>query len=77
MTMHAAISQFLRYLRAERNVSPHTLDAYASDLAAFAAFLAEEEIEWQATDRPILRRYVVRLQAAGVGLHRPSCTLPK
>jgi len=35
-----AAGTFLEYLRVERNVSPATLRAYASDLAQFAAFLA-------------------------------------
>lgn len=61
--MDSTVTQFLRYLRAERNVSPHTLDAYASDLAGFAAFLQEHDVAWQSVDRHLLRRYVVQLQA--------------
>lgn len=35
------IDQFLSYMRAERGASAQTLRAYASDLAQFAAYLAE------------------------------------
>jgi integrase/recombinase XerC len=63
--MDHAITQFLRYLRAERNVSPHTLNAYQSDLTLFAEFLASIGAAWQAVDRATLRRYVVSLQAEG------------
>ena len=34
------IDAFLTYLRVERGASVHTIDAYRSDLAGFAAFLA-------------------------------------
>lgn len=37
--MDQAIQDFERYLRVERNVSPHTLRGYLSDLAAFRAYL--------------------------------------
>jgi len=63
--MDHAITQFLRYLRAERNVSPHTLNAYQSDLTLFGEFLAIIGEAWQAVDRATLRRYVVSLQADG------------
>jgi integrase/recombinase XerC len=63
--MDHAITQFLRYLRAERNVSPHTLNAYQSDLTLFGEFLASIGAAWQAVDRNTLRRYVVSLQAEG------------
>ena len=37
--MEKAIKDFLRYLSAERNVSPHTLRNYFSDLTQFEGFL--------------------------------------
>ncbi|HEY1012059.1 MAG TPA: site-specific integrase, partial [Herpetosiphonaceae bacterium] len=63
--MDAAITSFLRYLGAERNLSAHTLDAYRSDLAQFAGFVAAEALDWQAAGRQDVRRFVVFLQASG------------
>src|SRR5512141_3336763 len=40
--MNGAIARFAGYLATERNVSSHTLDAYASDLAQFAEFVHRE-----------------------------------
>ena len=37
----AAVADWWRWLAEERRTSPHTLDAYGRDLAAFLAFLAE------------------------------------
>jgi integrase/recombinase XerC len=38
--LSAAVEDWQRWLRHERRASPHTLDAYRRDLAAFLAFLA-------------------------------------
>ena len=39
--LRVAIRQWLGWLANERRASPHTLDAYSRDLAAFVDFLAE------------------------------------
>jgi integrase/recombinase XerC len=41
--MKEEIEQFCRYLETERNVSVHTVSAYRSDLAQFAAFLSGQQ----------------------------------
>ncbi len=37
--MHQLIDKFLKFLRIEKNASPHTLQAYTSDLKEFHKFL--------------------------------------
>jgi integrase/recombinase XerC len=53
------IESFLRTLRAERNASPHTLRAYASDLGRFAAFLGEGDES--KVDHVAIRRFLSHL----------------
>jgi integrase/recombinase XerC len=49
------LERFTTHLSVERNVSPHTLDAYRRDLAGFRAFL-RDELHWQEQDAALLRR---------------------
>jgi integrase/recombinase XerC len=58
------ISVFCQYLDAERNVSPHTLAAYRSDLEQLAAFIIREKGETASlsdVDHLLLRRYLALL----------------
>ena len=41
MTLDDAIERFRAHLAHERGLSPRTVEAYASDLSALAAFLAK------------------------------------
>jgi len=62
--MHGDIDAFTRYLATERNVSPHTLDAYASDLAHFAEFVRRErgeEAGVETVDHILIRRWLALL----------------
>jgi integrase/recombinase XerC len=62
--MHEEIDAFTRYLATERNVSPHTLAAYASDLAQFMEFVRRErgaDTGVEIVDHLLIRRYLALL----------------
>jgi integrase/recombinase XerC len=62
--MKLGIRDFLDYLEAERNVSPHTLKAYRTDLELFLAFVRREqgaEPDTDAVSHLMVRRYLASL----------------
>lgn len=60
------IQQFIHYLSAEKNASPHTCRCYQRDLKEFENFLKSHEAdllvsgkpEWEKVDRIIIRKYL-------------------
>ena len=57
--LRAAADHFLASLKAERDVSPHTLNAYRSDLEQFTEWSARGHLsDIRKLDRRHLRRYV-------------------
>lgn len=59
LSIAAATEAFVRSLRAERDLSPHTIAAYRSDLAGFAAWAGRARVDALAgIDRRLLRRYL-------------------
>jgi len=61
-SIDAVAEQFLRSVRAERDLSINTLDAYASDLDQFGQWAARGNVTTvDAIDRKLLRRYVAYL----------------
>ncbi|MFN7942632.1 MAG: tyrosine recombinase XerC [Thermoanaerobaculia bacterium] len=71
--MRALIADYLEHLEGERNLSPHTLRAYGSDLERFAAFLAlflgveERQLAVEAIDPAAVRAFLAALARAGAG----------
>jgi site-specific recombinase XerD len=63
--MDELLETYVRYLIAEKNLSPFTLRNYRSDLLHFAAFLAEEGSDVLTADRMMARRYLGVLRERG------------
>ncbi len=55
---------FLEHLRVERNLSPRTIAAYASDISGFCAWAEREGIHILDADHRRLRRYLAELDRA-------------
>jgi tyrosine recombinase XerC len=65
--MEELLEAYLRYLLAEKNLSPYTLRNYRSDLLGFARYLQEDEgIAPLELNRQSFRRYLGHLKNAGV-----------
>lgn len=58
------MDQFIAHLRIERNLSPRSVSAYGSDLAAFLDWAARSEIHVLDVDHRALRRYLAELDKA-------------
>ena len=60
--MHRYIREYIKYIKLERRYSPHTVDAYQSDLAQFEVFLKEyfksDQANWSLVKRQTLRDYL-------------------
>ncbi len=56
----SAIDSFLRYLRTVRNVSPHTLRAYATDLSSLNQFL-DKDLPLREISKREIRRFLADL----------------
>lgn len=65
-----AVLRFVRYLRAERNASEHTVAGYVQDIGQFAAFVWPSEgsgppFEWRAAGRDQARSFLAAFHRSG------------
>ena len=69
MTFTEAVEQFHQHLKYERNVSPHTLRNYESDLEQFRQFLfgveKRDDFPVERIDRLTIREWMAGLHSAG------------
>jgi integrase/recombinase XerD len=62
------IDQYLNYLVVEKGLAATTIDAYASDLAAYAAFLRRQQVTTiEQTDVAVILKYVIQMRKKGLG----------
>jgi len=59
------LSRYLRHLKVERRLSPHTLKAYERDLGSFSAFCERESLELEALDSYLIRRFAAECYRKG------------
>jgi integrase/recombinase XerC len=65
--MQAALDAYLQHLRSERQMSPHTLEAYQRDLLKLLALCEKQGISsWATLDVRQLRSFVARLHQQGL-----------
>jgi integrase/recombinase XerD len=60
----ALVDRFLEHLRVERNASPHTVRAYATDLARFLEWCDREGADPLGLTPPAMRRYLAEMDRA-------------
>lgn len=63
-TSEALADEFVTHLRVERNLSPNTVRAYATDLSSFLAWAERESVHVLDADHRRLRRYLAELDRA-------------
>ncbi len=59
--MNKELSEFLSYLRHERNASAHTVSSYGRDLRQLALYLAETGVRWNKAGNVVLRGFLATL----------------
>ena len=61
------VSQFVDYMRYERNMSPRTIRSYSEDLDDFESFFRnlDGQLSWETIDRDIIREWVESMMDRG------------
>lgn len=65
--MFMLVSQFVDYMRYERNMSPRTIRSYSEDLDDFESFFRnlDGQLSWETIDRDIIREWVESMMDRG------------
>lgn len=67
-TARRQLEQFLKKLRYERRLSPHTLTNYARDLRCFSDFLTQQAVlRWEDVNETVVRQYVAHRHRQQLG----------
>ena len=61
------LDRYLRYLKDERRLSPHTLRAYARDIRAFLNFIGRESVSLTSLDSYTIRQFAAECHRKGLG----------
>ena len=65
--LQGGIERFLQHLRNERQLSPHTGDAYARDLASLLAYCQEQGLDsWSSLDSQHVRSFAAQCHRRGL-----------
>jgi len=79
VALHPTVTEYLRHLAKERDVSPNTVKAYERDLRAFVEYLGGyygiEAWSWEGVDRLAMRGFLAQLSRRGVGKRTMARTL--
>lgn len=67
-TINNTMAAYLRYLKLERNYSPHTIEAYNRDIMKLNSFLVQKGIRIEEACLDDLRDFAVSLHDIGIGM---------
>lgn len=62
------VDQYLNYLVVEKGLANTTINAYASDLAAYSAFVRHQQVtSFEQADVAVILKYVIKMRKKGLG----------